>query len=107
MHLLREPVQRNLTGSESARRTAAAFILTERYKLLPASLLPALTRNTRAAPTSTATARPLCSPAKSLGIGDERTAKAPGLGPLDPPPQPTGPTQPGSRPKQTSTSLQR
>lgn len=43
LHLLREPFQRNLTRLESARRSAAAFILKERYKLLPASLLPALT----------------------------------------------------------------
>lgn len=71
VHLLREPYQRNLTRSESARRTAAAFIRKERYKLLPAFLLPALTRNTRAAPTPTATPQPLSSPARSRGLGDE------------------------------------
>lgn len=48
LHLLREPFQRNLTRSESARRSAATFILKERYKLLPTSLLPALTGAARA-----------------------------------------------------------
>lgn len=67
VHLLREPFQRNLTRLESARRTAAAFIVTERYKLLPASLLPALTGNTRAAPTPTTTPRPLSSPPSPYG----------------------------------------
>lgn len=58
VHLLREPFQRNLTPSESARRSAAVFIRKERYKLLPASLLPALSGATRAARTPTPTPNP-------------------------------------------------
>lgn len=104
VHLLREPFQRNLTRLESARRTAAAFIVTERYKLLPASLLPALTGNTRAALTPTTTPRPLSSPAKSLRLGVERRAKAPRPVSRDPPPQPTDPTQPGARRNHISMS---
>lgn len=52
VHLLRDRFQRHRTRWESARRTAAAFIRTQRYKL-SASFLSALTGNERVAPLPT------------------------------------------------------
>lgn len=95
VHLLGGPFPRRPAGSAPARRTVAVCTGMERYKLSPASPLPALTGHTRAAPGPRP--GPSAAPPR-LGARGPRRAKAPVPSPRDPPPQPTGPAQPEAEP---------